>query len=558
MRRFLWTLWTLWTLWAMPQSGGMGWAQTSTPTPTATYTATNTPTGTFTPTITPTPTNSPTVTSTPTITPTPTEGTKYPVLVYGPNSRPGVYGAQTTYLDVTGNLAASILHALTSSGLRLADDSNTAGLLIADGGLVRTGDVSTALPATDDDVKLSAFNPSGDAEISITADNAGISFLNLGDETDEDEGYISYNNSQRTLYLAPRGFGVLYSDGTTTNIRRNLILNIDGDDYDFTYNSDTISPAFFIEGSNGKVGFGTSAPAEFLHIVSDDAIGVRLQRGGTTAASGSYIDQYKSRGTVAAPTPVANDDFLFLNRAYGYAPSAAYVNNGYFAMRVDGTPSGANIPTEFLIYTNNGSALAERFRITGSGNVTTSAALQVGTNLTTAGGYVDATDYGEFGTASNPGTLETGPLLFRPTGATSWLLQSPAKEFKPTAPSASTAAVEAPLQTGGSQLDAVTLFVHMADAADAITYGIHKIDSTDPTTVDDIAAAAGPFAQSTLVASHGATLISTGYYSIPIDCSNYDIVLGDAIWVAITLDANSSANDVGLIKADWKYNIRRY
>lgn len=121
---------------------------------------------------------------------------------------------------------------------------------------------------------------------------------------------------------------------------------------------------FIWDGDN--LGIGTT-PSEKLHISASGAAGARIVRSDATA-SGSYIDQYKSRGSVGSESAVTDNDFVFLNRAYAYQNSA-YQLCGYYAIRVDGTPSVDNVPTEFFIQTNNGSALDERFRISGDGSI---------------------------------------------------------------------------------------------------------------------------------------------------------------------------------------------
>lgn len=114
-----------------------------------------------------------------------------------------------------------------------------------------------------------------------------------------------------------------------------------------------------------NLGIGTTSPAEMLHLSSNGAIGVRIARS-DNSASATYVDQYKSRGTISSPTAILDNDFIGLSRAYGYQNSAFRVA-GYLGFRVDGTPSGNNIPTEFIIVTNNGTTTAQTFGITGTG-----------------------------------------------------------------------------------------------------------------------------------------------------------------------------------------------
>jgi hypothetical protein len=79
---------------------------------------------------------------------------------------------------------------------------------------------------------------------------------------------------------------------------------------------------------------------------------------------------YRSRGTGASPTIVADGDWIgsFLARAFD---GTAYKNSAAIRAAIDGTPGADSLPSRLVFFTSNAGAasLSERMRIDASGNV---------------------------------------------------------------------------------------------------------------------------------------------------------------------------------------------
>jgi hypothetical protein len=124
--------------------------------------------------------------------------------------------------------------------------------------------------------------------------------------------------------------------------------------------------------TNKRVGIsqlssGGITPSEALHLSANGAIGMRLVRS-DTGSSGTYIDQYKSRGSVGSETVVSNGDIIMLNRAYGYSANNDYRLAGYYTIKVDGTPATTHVPTKYQLFLEDGTGLIERFTVSANGN----------------------------------------------------------------------------------------------------------------------------------------------------------------------------------------------
>jgi hypothetical protein len=124
----------------------------------------------------------------------------------------------------------------------------------------------------------------------------------------------------------------------------------------------------------------------------------------TDNAFGPGVDFVKTRGSLASPTNVQNNDDLFLIRSLPYSGGYKILNS--ILSEVDGTfTSGDNPPTRLGFWTNGAaSASTERMRITSSGelllNTTTDAGdykLQVSGNAYVTGTTVLAATSGNVG-----------------------------------------------------------------------------------------------------------------------------------------------------------------
>lgn len=148
---------------------------------------------------------------------------------------------------------------------------------------------------------------------------AGTSFSSVlfGDAGDSDVGTIAYGHSSNYMAFYTNAFEQL------------RITNV------------------------GDVGIGITSPAAQLHVATTStspARGLTVSQH-TTGAPAALINFRKSRGTITAPTIVANNDytgaFTFLNY-----DGAAYRSNAGFGARVNGTVTAGSVPTDLYFYTS--------------------------------------------------------------------------------------------------------------------------------------------------------------------------------------------------------------
>ncbi len=98
-------------------------------------------------------------------------------------------------------------------------------------------------------------------------------------------------STDRTITL-PDSTGTLATTADTFNPDAAVTINESGADVDFRVESDDDANAFFIEGSDGKVGIGTATPNSGLHVSSGDTWATRVQQ--TDAALHGFITQVPS------------------------------------------------------------------------------------------------------------------------------------------------------------------------------------------------------------------------------------------------------------------------
>jgi len=105
------------------------------------------------------------------------------------------------------------------------------------------------------------------------------------------------------------------------------------------------------------VGFGETVSSEFL-----------LAGASNTAINRAVFQGRRSRGTLASPTAVANDDYITSLLASAYDGST-FQNPALVSFFVDGTPSAGNVPTRisFVTGTNAGNR-TERLKVSSTGN----------------------------------------------------------------------------------------------------------------------------------------------------------------------------------------------
>lgn len=105
-----------------------------------------------------------------------------------------------------------------------------------------------------------------------------------------------------------------------------------------------------------------------LYIHREAAAGVfGAQVASDTAAHGFYHNTFRSRGTIAVPTAVADGNLLYSFPMYAY-DGGAWRQFGGFKFEVDGAVSSGTLPMRFSIHTGT-TALSERLRVTSIGDV---------------------------------------------------------------------------------------------------------------------------------------------------------------------------------------------
>ena len=153
------------------------------------------------------------------------------------------------------NLVAGSKHILYSDGSTMFDVLNDAGNITANGTLTVAGDVSF-------DGGDFVFNQSSaDKDFRIESNGAThIFFVDAGN----DKIGINSASPSKTLDVV----GTFKVSGDTDIDGGNFVFNQAGASVDFTAETNTLTHAFFIDGSADKIGFGTDSPTSALVTVS--------------------------------------------------------------------------------------------------------------------------------------------------------------------------------------------------------------------------------------------------------------------------------------------------
>ena len=167
--------------------------------------------------------------------------------------------------------------------------------------------------------------------------------LNLGDElnlTATSNNFVDHYGTMRMRYYDGAAFYDTMSISSTATV-----FNDTGRDLDFRIESDTNTHAFFLQGSDGNVGIGTSSPGSTTHIAEGEA----------TAYNGAATDGQLSAGST-----------LFVQQTSGSNTAVSQLvfqpRSGFPYNRI--VNSGGSAP--FMAFSTNNT---ERVRITSTGNV---------------------------------------------------------------------------------------------------------------------------------------------------------------------------------------------
>jgi hypothetical protein len=135
---------------------------------------------------------------------------------------------------------------------------------------------------------------------------------------------------------------------------------------DDTTNPDTTP---FVVNNSGNVGIGTQTPTQLLDVTSDSTAITQLSRYSTDTSSAAALIR-KSRGTLAAPTIVADGDTSGVIAFQGY-DGAAFQSLAQISVAVDGTPGANDTPGRLILSTtpDGSTTLAERVRVNNAGEL---------------------------------------------------------------------------------------------------------------------------------------------------------------------------------------------
>jgi len=199
------------------------------------------------------------------------------------------------------------------------------------------------------------ISPNGSGNVEVT------SVLQVDTITSNDSSALSFNTPIHVNTISS-------VDSSVVVIDDGLKINGLATDNALLYNAGdgTVgeSSILAIDEANERLGIGTSSPSVKLDIVgeSTNESQVRIAQH-NTGSDAPDIRMFKSRGTEATPTAVANSDNLAFVNSFAYDGSS-YVQSGAFGWTADGTDGDS----AFRINTRVANSTAIRFQINASGN----------------------------------------------------------------------------------------------------------------------------------------------------------------------------------------------
>jgi hypothetical protein len=187
-------------------------------------------------------------------------------------------------------------------------------------------------------IGIGTTSPLGALDVNVNAGNDGFSVRDAGTDQVElvfDEGNLGV-------------FGIYYEGNVSSP--NNLLKIVADSAADGTRDLDVMTFK-----QNGYVGVGTDSPSTNLHIVSESNYFPQItnQHSGSTAGSGPYFINRRSRGTEASPSAVVNGDTLGNYLFSGYNGSS-WINSAYVNVLVDGSV-GSMIESKMRFLTSSSS-----------------------------------------------------------------------------------------------------------------------------------------------------------------------------------------------------------
>lgn len=225
-------------------------------------------------------------------------------------------------------------------------------------------------------VSGSAAGPGSFIALSSAGNAVLVNAKNLIDDSlinhDSLTGFVANEHIDHSSVSITAGTGL--SGGGTIASTRTLSLNLsdvianDGANRILTSDGDgtlTAESTITYDGANERLGLGTTSPSVKLDIVGESAGETQIRMAQhNTDSDAPDIRLYKSRGTEASPTAVANDDNLARVNSFAYNGSS-YVQAGTFGWNADGTDGDSY----FTLSTRVGGTTANRLTVNAAGNI---------------------------------------------------------------------------------------------------------------------------------------------------------------------------------------------
>ena len=123
--------------------------------------------------------------------------------------------------------------------------------------------------------------------------------------------------------------------------------------------------------SNGQINIGGAAVSQNrnLNLASNSEANFAVETHNDAASESANIRFYKSRGTGASPTAVADNHYISQLIFYGHDGTDYGNTVGYMRVQVDGTVASNQVPGEIEFGINDGSSASRAMTIHKSGNV---------------------------------------------------------------------------------------------------------------------------------------------------------------------------------------------
>ena len=172
---------------------------------------------------------------------------------------------------------------------------------------------------------------SGDAGLSILTPAANNGRIYFGSPTNNAYGQIDYDHATNDMVFATAGAGRLTID------------------------------------TSGNVGIGVTDPDYDLHVQDDVEANIKIETNNNGPSNFAGLRMFKSRGTYAAPTSVANGDIVAQILMYP-RDAGGWNNTARMYAKICGTVTSTDTPTD-LVFSTGTTGLSDILFIKSGGNV---------------------------------------------------------------------------------------------------------------------------------------------------------------------------------------------